>query len=295
MKKIVKLSLVILVAFFTVFIFKIFKNYRIYKMINDSYQPKYYINDLYQSKEFNYRFVLDGKEQKIYDSIIEGFINFDSRIEINLSNLDYSYDSQYLKKTSEIIRDILVDHPELIHVGIVAMTTQKGSGYVVIIPNYVMTKDNYQASIDEMKKTIEIVQDETKKLNDYEKVKYVYDSLGNNNSYGDTSDPVAQSAYSAFSSKLSPVCAGYARASQILFYNIGIKSLLVAGDAKYALFLGNPHEWNVVLINSKFYLYDVTMSSGSDTDKEFYRGFLTDGRKHLPANKKIYPYLNIMK
>ena len=101
---------------------------------------------------------------------------------------------------------------------------------------------------------------------------------------------MGQSAYSAFNKGLSPVCAGYSKASQILFSNIGINSLLIFGDAEYALFLGDAHAWNVVEIDKKYYLYDVTMSSNLD-GKEFYRGFLIDDNDHKPWNKNASPYL----
>ena len=98
----------------------------------------------------------------------------------------------------------------------------------------------------------------------------LYDFIGKSNQYGDIEDLRAQSAYSAFSSNLSPVCAGYSKASEILFNNIGIKSLLIHGESEYALFLGIPHAWNIVSIDESFYLYDVTMSSNAQTEQLFY-------------------------
>ena len=154
-----------------------------------------------------------------------------------------------------------------------------------------MSYTEYTKNIEKIKEIIKKVKNETNNLNEYDKVKYVYDYIGKNNKYGNPKDGISQSAYSAFNNNLSPVCAGYAKASQILFNNIQVKSLLIYGDSKYALFIGAAHAWNVISIESKFYIYDVTMSSG-EANSEFYKGFLIDDKDYSPSYKKTYPYLN---
>jgi len=290
MNKVVKIIITILVIFLTIFLFKEIKNYKITKLLTDNYEQKFYINELYKSKEINYR-LLDDKDKKLYENIINNILNYNTSFNINMNNYDYDLDSLYFDKIDEIVSDIFMDHPELIYVGIVSMSKQNGSKLVTVSPNYLMSKEEYEKNILEIKTIIEEVKNNTKDLNEYKKVKYVYDYIGKKNKYGNTKDSMAQSAYSAFNSELSPVCAGYAKASQILFNNIGITSLLVYGDAKYALFLGDAHAWNNVSIEGKYYLFDVTMSSNLE-GKEFYRGFLIDDKKHSPSNKKATPNLN---
>ena len=268
------------------------KNYRINNYLSKEYEPKYIINELYKSKEINYQMALDDNEKAIYDILIENFSKFKTNFGIDLEKYDYNYSSKYLQKVADIIGAVLMDHPELIQVGLVTLQIQNGSEMVIISPSYVISKEDYQDKINEIKIIIEQVKQETKNLNEFEKVKYVYDYIGKTNRYGNPDESMAQSAYSAFNSNLSPVCAGYARASQILFNNIGVKSLLVSGKAEYSLFLGTSHAWNLVSINSSFYLYDVTMSSDAYSTKSFYRGFLIDGNKHKPTFKKSYPHLN---
>lgn len=295
MKNIIKIIIIILVIFLITSLFKNSKNNNINKIIIEDYEPKYYINDLYKSNEINYRLLLDDNEKQLYEMMIEKFINFESGFIVDLSNFNYDYDALYLREVSKIIDAILMDHPELIHVGVITTTKQKGSKKATVNPSYVMTKETYTNNIEKVKKIIEKVKVETVNLDEYNKVKYVYDYIGRNNNYGNTSDSMAQSAYSAFDGQLSPVCAGYAKASQILFNNIKVNSLLITGDSKYALFLGIAHSWNVVEIESDFYLYDVTMSSGGKTDREFYKGFLIDDNQHSPSYKETYPYINGMK
>ena len=290
-----KLFLIVLSLIIIIFSIILLKNFRINSYLSKEYKSKYIINELYKSKEINYRLALDKKEKEIYETIIENFIEFTPNFEIDLSKYNYKTSSKHLEKTSEIISAILMDHPELIHVGLVTMQIESRSKVVLITPSYVMGQDEYKNNVKEISAIIDKVKTDTKYLGELAKVKYVYDFIGKNNKYGNTTESMAQSAYSAFNSNLSPVCAGYSRASQILFNNIGIKSLLISGKAEYSLFLGSSHAWNVVSIDSKYYLYDVTMSSDAYSTRSFYRGFLIDGKKHSPTFKKTYPYLNGLK
>lgn len=271
-----------------------YKNYRISRYITREYEPKFIVNDLYKSKEINYRLILNKEEKELYEKIISNLVSFEESFDIDLSNYFYDRSYEYRDKIGDLFSMILMDHPELIHVGTIGYRITP-TGIVTILPKYVMSKDEYTNNIVEIKNIIDSVKEATKDMNEFEKIKYVYDFIGKSNQYGDIEDLRAQSAYSAFSSNLSPVCAGYSKASEILFNNLGIKSLLIHGESEYALFLGIPHAWNIISIDGSFYLYDVTMSSNAQSEKSFYRGFLINGKKHLPRFKKTYPYLSGLK
>lgn len=271
------------------------KNFRINKYITEEYEPKFIVNDLYKSKEINYRLALNEEEKAMYEKIINNLIVFEKNFEIDLSSYFYDHSYEYFDKIGNLFSMILMDHPELIHVGTISYSVDPATGIVIISPEYVMSSNDYNNNVIEIKNIINSVKEATKDMNEFEKIKYVYDFIGKSNQYGDIEDLRAQSAYSAFSSNLSPVCAGYSKASEILFNNIGIKSLLIHGESEYALFLGIPHAWNIVSIDESFYLYDVTMSSNAQTEQLFYSGFLINGKKHSPSIKKTYPYLNGLK
>lgn len=291
MNKVVKVIITVLVILMIIFLFRSIKNYKITKLLEDDYEAKFYVNELYKSKEINYRMLLNKQEKKLYEEVIENMIDFKTSFKVDMKDYDFNYDSLYFDKINEVTNIVFMDHPELIHIGIVSMSKQKGSTTVTISPKYLMTRNEYLSNIEEIKVIINKVKKDTKDLDEYEKVKYVYDYIGKSNTYGNVKDYMGQSAYSAFNIDLSPVCAGYSKASQILFNNIGINSLLVFGDAEYALFLGDAHAWNNVEIDGKYYLYDVTMSSNLE-GKEFYRGFLIDDKDHKPWNKKSVPNLS---
>jgi len=295
MKKKLKIILPIFIIIAIIFAFTNIKNYRLTMLLNNDYIPKYYINNLYKSKEINYRLLLDEREKELYEEIIENIIDFKTNFSITLTNPKHENSYLNLDDINEIIKVIQMDHPELIQLGGISISTTKGSNKIDFNCIYVMNKDDYEKSVQKIKRIITEIEIATFNMDEYSKVKYVYDYIGEKNRYGDVNDWNGQSAYSAFSENLSPVCSGYAKASQIIFNNIGINSVLVFGDARYALFVGDNHAWNHVEIDGKYYLYDVTMSnSGKDhKDEKFYDGFLLkDTSKHSPWYKKATPYLN---
>lgn len=295
MKKIIRIISIILIILAIITLIILNKNNKIHDILIDETEPKHYINELYKSKEVNYKLVLKEEEKEIYDKIIEGMKNFQNEIKLDISIYKHEYESLYLDEVENIVDLVLMDHPELIHVGSVTISKYRGTQEASVTPNYLISKEEYENNIKEITTIIDKVKIETNNLNEYEKVKYVYDYIGKSNTYGDKQDNKAQSAYSAFNENLSPVCAGYAKASQILLQNIGINSLLISGESEYALFVGAPHAWNIVEIEGKFYLYDVTMSTGATTNKDFYSGFLIGGSKHIKHYKESYPYLNGIK
>ena len=291
MRKIIKIAILVLIIIVLVFLFRNIKNYRIHKILTDDYVSKYYVNELYKSKEINYRMVLDEKEKNIYGQIIEGIISFKNEIAIDMTEYKFKNNISYSDKMQKIIHCLVMDHPELIHFGWYRYRFNLDTKNLTIFPDYVMTKEKYKESISEITFIIDEVKNATVNMNEYEKVKYVYEYIGKSNNYGNTEDLMAQSAYSAFNKTLSPVCSGYAKSSQILFNNIGINALLIIGDQNYSLLLGEKHAWNAVEIERKFYLYDVTWSNYRQGE-QFYEGFLLDPKRHKPYYKKSVPYLS---
>ena len=287
MKRLFKFIILIAIVLTIYYVPKYLKNSKITKLLTDNYEPKYLINNLYKSKEINYR-LLNNDEKKLYDIVITNISNFEPSFKIDLSNYQNEY--SYGDIISKYINLVLNDHPELIQFGSAEFIRNSNNDIDITI-KYVMDKNAYDSNIIFIKEQIDNVKNNTHKLNEYEKIKYVYEYLGNKNRYGDPKDLMAQSAFSAFNDSLSPVCAGYARASQILFNNIGIDSLLVSGYLKSSLFFGDRHAWNVVKIDNKYYNYDVTQSSISKKDISYIGLLPTNKHQFKPNYKKSYPYI----
>lgn len=85
---------------------------------------------------------------------------------------------------------------------------------------------------------------------DYEKIKYVFETLVDMTSY-DLNAPDNQNIYSVFGNWVT-VCAGYAKATQHLLNQAGIECIYVTGDA------GEYHAWNIVKCDGNYYYVDTT-------------------------------------
>lgn len=295
MKKIFKFIIIILIIFFIIELIKNNKNNKISNLLKKDYTEKYYINELYKSKELNYRLELNKKEKNLYDIFIKNLLNFNNSFKIDLSDYKFEYDYEYFNEIKKIINAVITDHPEIIYFGYTKVSKEKNSSVVNIKIEYVMSKDEYLKNIKYIKKEIDKIKIKTNNMSDYDKTKYVYEYLGKKNNYGNVKDSMSQSAYSAFNDELSPVCSGYSRASQLIFSNIKITSILMSGNLKSSWLTGDSHEWNIVKIDNQYYIYDVTQSSilKNITSNILYIGFLNQNKNLYSSNyKKVNPIIN---
>ncbi|MCL2088313.1 MAG: hypothetical protein FWH14_02405 [Oscillospiraceae bacterium] len=61
------------------------------------------------------------------------------------------------------------------------------------------------------------------------------------------------------------VCEGYARAFQLLLYNVGIESTLVVGSSR-----NEPHMWNIARIDGQWYNVDTTWNDGERISHTYF-------------------------
>ena len=173
---------------------------------------------------------------------------------------------------------VLVDNPEIFYV----------TGYSI---NKYMLKDELRKitfsgtytmdSTEAAQKSLlvdayvgEVLSKINTEASDYEKIKYVYEYLINNNSY-DMEAPNNQNILSVCENGLT-VCQGYSKMAQLLLNKMGIFATLVNGYAANSSFAEEDgtihdmedskwgaHVWNIVRIDGEYYNMDVTWGDSS--------------------------------
>lgn len=178
-----------------------------------------------------------------------------------------------IEEVDETIDAIYYDHPELFWLG---------NDYT-----YKYTRDNRVVEITlTFNTTIADIKEAQQKFNQevnellkgaynletaYEKEKYIHDLLISQITY-DENAPNNQSAYSAIVNKKT-VCAGYAKAFQLLLTKLNIPCYYVVGFAKEA------HAWNIVKLDG-YYNVDLTWDDAKDQYKYFNKTDETFNRSH---------------
>ena len=112
----------------------------------------------------------------------------------------------------------------------------------LIIDNIEYNKKIFNDEVDK------IVSAANKLDSDYEKEKYVHDTILNNVKYDKSSD-MNQSAYSALINKKS-ICAGLSRAFQLIMIRLNIPTYYCVGISSV------NHAWNIVKLDDGYYNVD---------------------------------------
>lgn len=255
-------------------------------IIKDSEQ---YVNDIYMSDARIYNNYLSEDEQEIYMIMLNAAREGTSKVEIHYDEVlceNYDDCSSAISRAHDAL---LVDHPELITY---ATCSWSGNSERITL-RLVFAQSNLIAiKLGEMQitRTIDNIKRDTKDMDDLEKIKYVYDWIGQNNEYDDTFTYASknQSLYNVFIHG-NAVCAGFAKASQVIFQNIGINSYIIRGEST------GPHMWNVVEYDGKYYYYDSTVATSIKDQKKsrYYIGLVQEEMNYyVPSNSDWYPEIS---
>lgn len=239
-----------------------------------------YINDLYKSDEFFKKHLLSPEDYYIYEEMLRASKERIFELTIPCEGNDCKV------KVERSFNAIYLDHPELLsylgsatyYNGNINYSTYTNLGGLKL---YLAT-ERIERILDKIKK-------ETKDMSEQEKIIYVYDYVASHNY--DTLFSLTkenQTAYSFFTGGKS-VCAGFAKAAQLIFQNIGINSMLV---------LTSDHMWNYVEYKGKYYVFDATVGASlfKKDDYRFYNGLgETTIDKTTGLYKEYYPNISTTK
>lgn len=208
-----------------------------------------------------YRYAYDclPKEQKLwYRDIERALSGMEESVRLSDEGLAVGLDEGCIDR---IFQCVLNDHPEFFYVSGYTYTKYSRGEEAVAIS----FSATYDMSLEEAKARKQEIEDAAEKIlsgidaeaTEYDKVKYVYDTIIKNTDY-DLEAPDNQNIYSVFVGKVS-VCQGYAKAAQYLLNCLGIECTLVQGTVEN----GQGHAWNLVKVDDSFYYMDVTWGDAS--------------------------------
>lgn len=239
-----------------------------------------YVNDIYMSDERIYNNYLNEIEKQAYSELKEMFFKRESKRTLDLAKYDNKSPDEVSQAIMVAGRAMLIDHPEMLQFSTFRYShdgVDVEASVEFAINNPVMESLNTLR----IRRIIDNIRIATKKMDDREKIKYVYEWIGDNNTYDDlfTYFSKNQSIYNVFI-KGNAVCAGFAKASQVIFQNIGIESMTISGES------GGPHMWNVIKLDNKYYYYDSTYAAGirDKNHPQYYDGLKQEEMNYYKAD-----------
>lgn len=206
------------------------------------------------------------KEEQLYQMLEEGIrnrIGMDGKSYIDLStlklsNADGSADRALLNKT---LKRVVFDHPEFYYVSDSYYRhhyTNNPNALAGLRPAYYAfaedpeTEARFTQAVEEALAQVEGILDPVEQmlvLHDYLLANSVYNWELGLDPKDKNAPSYARSAYGALAAH-DAVCAGYARAWQLLMDRLGIPCVTVASE-------GGEHVWNLVAVNGAWYHVDV--------------------------------------
>lgn len=223
----------------------------------DSEEGSQYTFESLNAGKYAYN-TLTETEKIWYNDINSSISHMQEETELSLEGLSVGLDENNIDK---IFQCVLVDHPEYFYVQGYQYTTYTKADELVkitFIGNYNLSKEEAkkrQVQIEE--KSAAILGGIAKEASEYEKVKYVYETIILQTEY-DLNSSDNQNIYSVFVNQMS-VCQGYAKSAQYLLNQLGIECVLVLGEVSS----GEGHAWNLVKIEGKYYYIDTTWGDAS--------------------------------
>ena len=195
-----------------------------------------------------------------YDAIVSGVQN--SSAEINLSHSSYKLSWDEVQIAYKLVA---ADYPEFFWLDGGFGGTVDGDNFALSLrPSYTMSGSTLTAAKSALNAKISALTSDLAGKSDYEKSFILHDRVADAVSY--VMSGYHQTAYGALVGGKA-VCAGYARAYQLLLQSVGITSFYVTGSSiNPATGHYEAHAWNLVSLDGKWYYTDVTIAAWTPKD-----------------------------
>lgn len=215
--------------------------YQVVRVEDSIFENKFYFEEL------------NEEERVVYKELYQGVMDHESTITV------HSTDGE---RTGEIFQSVIYDFPQIFWSDGSAETLTYEESHVELKPTYAHNQEERENMQEEIDACVnQILSGITDGSSEYDKIKYVYETLINTVDYVEGA-PDNQNIYSVFGRKQT-VCAGYAKANQYLLDQLGVYCIYVVGTAD-----DESHAWNVVRCNGTFCCVDVTWGDPAYSEEE---------------------------
>lgn len=166
------------------------------------------------------------------------------------------------EQLNKVFTAIMADHPEYFYVNGYGVR-ECADGRIELSPVYTMTKSQYEERKAQIDSAVSAVLESAPADDDYLKAKYAFEYVVKYTDYV-ADAPENQNIYSVFVNHQS-VCAGYARAVQLLLNKMGVECTYVTGKDLTA---GTVHAWNIAKLDGEYYHIDATFGDAATANSE---------------------------
>lgn len=189
---------------------------------------------------------------KIYDAVInyETYASFDESVAVTVDDLAKVYETLLNEQTDIFFVDNTINY----------YTSPRTNAVTDLSFDYTITKDQAMKMLTTAdNKANEIISKITPNMSEYDVVKFFHDEIVVNTSYDLTSEN-GRNIYGTLGEGVA-YCQGYAKTFVYLCNKVGINSMIISGDVGT-----QPHMWNMVKIDGKWYHIDPTFDDSNRVD-----------------------------
>ena len=205
-----------------------------------------------KQQDLYYFSTMEITQQNLYVEILYALENFIDEMQVSTTDP---------AQIDKVFQCVLMDHPEIFYAdgySFVKYTLGDEIKKITFKGTYIYNQEEKQQKEAEIEMAaLQLLKGIEASAADYEKVKYVYETIIHNTEYDMTAED-NQNICSVFLNHAS-VCQGYAKAVQYLLDKLNIPSSLVIGTVEN----GEGHAWNLVKINNQYYYLDATWGDAS--------------------------------
>jgi len=211
---------------------------------------------------YRYYFTHLGEvKKKIYSELLSGLTNFDDKIPIPYADIN---------TVSEIFKFVLLDNPLVHYAPTFTHWSDSNNEICTIEPKYKYSKSISKRWHNDIIRYL-LKFDTVCNKSEYKKELFVHEYCLNNFCYDYSFDEKSHTIMGPILENRA-VCEGIAKFVKLVFDYVGLKSIVVTGDAE------NPdnsqmegHAWNIVEVEGELYHLDVTFDMTLTSDRSAHR------------------------